>query len=317
MLLKLIHVYAILTLYQTRQRSIIMKKVILDTDIGTDIDDSWCLTYLLAHPECELLGVTTVSGQADERAQMADAICKHMGKNIPVHAGIELPLFTPQRQPFAKQYEAIDKWQHQEHFTNDAVEFLRKTIHENPGEITLLCIGPLTNIGALIATDREIPSLLKGIVLMGGRFFHDIPYLPSAEWNIYCDPYAAKLVYDAPFKSAISIGLDVTRQVAMSKQDIKEKMTADCIRPALDFAHVWFEEGNKTQSLFHDPLAGAIIFDKDICTYEKGVVDVELKSDRVIGTTHFTHDANGTWEVGKTVSAEKFFNNYLDTINNF
>src|SRR5881628_1059466 len=103
-------------------------KVILDTDIGSDIDDAVCLAYLLAQPRCELLGITTVTGQADKRAMLASALCKVAGKDIPIFPGGEKPLLVPQKQPHAPQAEALSRWPHETKFPNGAaVEFLRQT----------------------------------------------------------------------------------------------------------------------------------------------------------------------------------------------
>src|SRR5215471_2753008 len=123
-------------------------KVILDTDIGSDIDDAVCLAYLLAQPQCELLGITTVTGEVEKRAMMASALCKVAGKQIPIYPGVDTPLLVPQKQPKAQQASALDKWDHDTQFPKgEAVEFLRRTIRAHPGEVTLLTIGPLTNIG--------------------------------------------------------------------------------------------------------------------------------------------------------------------------
>ena len=146
--------------------------VLLDTDIGSDIDDALCLSYLLKHPQCELLGITTVSGEPEKRAMLADAVCRAAGRTgIPIHSGKGDPLVVKQRQPIAQQAEVLGKWKHQEHFpSNTAIDFLRGTIRSRPGEITLLTIGPLTNIALLFQIDPEIPSLLKSLVMMAGVF---------------------------------------------------------------------------------------------------------------------------------------------------
>ena len=75
-----------------------MAKILLDTDIGSDIDDSLCLAYLLAQPECDLLGITTVSGEPEKRAMLADVICKHAGRAVPIYPGIENPILGQQMQ---------------------------------------------------------------------------------------------------------------------------------------------------------------------------------------------------------------------------
>src|SRR5215831_5133450 len=114
-------------------------KVLLDTDIGSDIDDAVCLAYLLAQPECELLGITTVSGEAEKRAMLASVLCKIAGKDVPIYPGAEQPLLVAQRQRVAQQATTLQKWAHEKTFPQHrAVDFLRKTIHAHPGEVILL-----------------------------------------------------------------------------------------------------------------------------------------------------------------------------------
>ncbi|MGD2174792.1 MAG: nucleoside hydrolase, partial [Candidatus Brocadiaceae bacterium] len=143
--------------------------VLLDTDIGSDIDDAVCLTYLLAEPRCDLLGVTTVTGEPGRRAMLADAICRAAGReDVPIYSGCDAPILFEQRQPEAPQAEVLPNWPHAEEFEPfGAVEFLRRTIREAPGEVTLLTIGPLTNIGLLFALDPEVPGKLRRLVMMG------------------------------------------------------------------------------------------------------------------------------------------------------
>ncbi len=84
-----------------------MTKILLDTDIGSDIDDAVCLAYLLAQPECELMGITTVSGEPEKRAAMASAQCRAAGKEIPIFPGAPLTLLTGQRQAECPQAAAL------------------------------------------------------------------------------------------------------------------------------------------------------------------------------------------------------------------
>src|SRR5947209_13445170 len=89
--------------------------VLLDTDIGSDIDDALCLAYLLRQPWCELIGITTVSGEPERRAMLADAVCRAEGRSgIPIHSGSPLPLLLPQRQVEAPQAAILPRWRHQE-----------------------------------------------------------------------------------------------------------------------------------------------------------------------------------------------------------
>src|SRR5579859_3158827 len=151
-------------------------KVLLDTDIGSDIDDAVCLAYLLAQPRCDLLGITTVTGEARARAMLASAICQVAGRSVPIVPGAEAPLLIAQRQPHAPQAAALDRWEHTRSFpAGGAVPFLRETIRAHPGEVTLLAIGPLTNVALLFALDAEIPRLLHSLVLMCGVFTNRLP----------------------------------------------------------------------------------------------------------------------------------------------
>ncbi len=195
-----------------------MEKILLDTDIGSDIDDAVCLAYLLANPACDLLGITTVSGEAELRAQLASVLCRVAGRDVPIYPGVEVPFLVEQRQKIARQAAALSRWPHQETFPQGgAVEFLRRTIHAHPGEVTLLTIGPLTNIGLLLASDPQIPRLLKRLVLMCGVFTTHMPGAPRLEWNAMLDPHATAIVYRSPIVVHRSIGLDVTLQVTLRR----------------------------------------------------------------------------------------------------
>src|SRR5215213_1054103 len=145
--------------------------VLLDTDIGTNIDDALALAYLLRHPRCELLGVTTVSGDVGRRAACAEAVCEDAGRaDVPVRPGAPGPLLIGAGQPAVPLYAAVAARRRTSvaPVPGTAVEFLRQAIRGRPGEITLLTLGPLTNVALLFALDPEIPSMLKSIVSMAG-----------------------------------------------------------------------------------------------------------------------------------------------------
>ena len=126
-------------------------KVLLDTDIGSDIDDAVCLAYLLAQPDCELLGVTTVTGEGQRRAMLASALCREAGQDVPIYIGAEQPLLIEQRQPLSPQADGLGNWSHATEFPRgEAVEFMRRTIRAHPGEVTLLPIGAADQRGAAL-----------------------------------------------------------------------------------------------------------------------------------------------------------------------
>lgn len=287
-----------------------MTKVILDTDIGSDIDDAVCLAYLLAQPKCELLGITTVSGEPEKRAAMASALCRVAGKDIPIYPGSALTFLNGQRQPECPQAEALSRWPHQAEFPRgEAIDFLRRTIRAHPGEVTLLAIGPMTNLGLLMRTDPEIAGLLKSLVLMCGVFTNRRPNVGPTEWNALIDPHATAVVYATPVARHRSIGLDVTTQVTMPAEEVRRRFSAPLLRPVLDFAELWFQR--RPHIMFHDPLAAATIFNDTVCTFERGQVEVELCSRHLMGHTHFTADPNGGHEVALGVDPAAFFDEYF------
>ncbi len=167
--------------------------VIIDTDIGDDIDDAFALAVALESPELKILGITTEFGDTELRARLVDRYLSAVGRTeIPVAQGISTPhtnVFTQAayaRQELARQHR-------------DAVAFLLSEIRAHPGQITLICIGPQFNVQAAIARDPATFRKLKRVVMMGGSVYrgYDAPKTdahgpPDAEWNIRCDPAGAK-----------------------------------------------------------------------------------------------------------------------------
>lgn len=286
------------------------EKILLDTDIGSDIDDAVCLAYLLANPECELVGITTVTGEGQKRAQMASALCQIAEKDIPIYIGAEIPLIIDQRQPKAPQAVALSRWKHHSGFPKgQAIQFMQQIIRENPGEITLLTIGPLTNVALLFKVDPEIPSLLKGLVMMAGVFTRN-----RLEWNAMLDPHASAIVYRSQVATHRSIGLDVTQKVKLPADEVRQRFHAPLLRPVLDFAEVWFKE--RSEITFHDPLAATTVFNDQICNFTKGQVQVELDHRKTLGMTHWQPESGGTHEVALFVNPEKFFNHFFSFFKN-
>jgi inosine-uridine nucleoside N-ribohydrolase len=288
-------------------------KVLLDTDIGSDIDDAIALAYLLAQPECELLGITTVSGEAAKRAQLASVLCNVAGRDIPIFPGREAPLLQAQRQPYAPQAAALSRWAHQCDFpVGEAVPFLRQMIRALPGEVTLLAIGPLTNIAALFAVDEEIPYLLKGLVLMCGMFTNRLDGVGPLEWNALLDPHAAAMVYRSGVTIHRSVGLDVTEQVKLSAAEVRQRFQTRLLQPVLDFAEVWFQ--SRSAITFHDPLAAATLFDEQICQFERGDIDIELISEQHAGLTRWQSRDDGRHEAAMSVDGDRFFEHYFSVV---
>ena len=185
--------------------------VILDTDIGTDIDDAFALALIIDSPEFELLGVTTVSGDTAARARIAAKMLWEAGgkwRQVPVVAGVPGPKQDINQAPWANGF-AGPQILHE-----SAVDFLRSKFHRYPGQITLIAIGELTNVAAVIKADPLAAKKIKRIALMGGSIARGYApgSKPDAEWNIISNPAAAQVVFSSgiPIIMAPTIGAQET-----------------------------------------------------------------------------------------------------------
>lgn len=290
-------------------------KILLDTDIGGDIDDALALAYLLKQPRCELLGITTVGGEAQKRAMLASALCHSIDRaEVPIHAGASAPLLVPERQRYAYQSEVLsDQWAHQPFDKyNTAIEFLRDTIRAHPNEITLLTIGPLTNIGLLFALDPDIPALLKGLMVMGGCFSSKEN---DEEFNIVCDPHAAAKVFSAPLELT-SVGFDLTQQCRLDVSECRRRFTQ--VGKPLAFvaamAEVFFRY-EAPEIFFHDPLPAALIFEPSLCQTKAYCIGVDLMNEQTLGRTYPIVEADTMpHHVAQRVDVTKFFEHYFSIV---
>jgi inosine-uridine nucleoside N-ribohydrolase len=293
-----------------------MEKVLLDTDIGSDIDDAVCLAYLLLQKECELLGVTTVTGESHQRAKIASAICRVAGKQVPIIPGLENPLLVEPRQTSAPQAIRLENWSHANQFPQvSAIHFLAERILANPGEVTLLSIGPLTNIALLFSVYPKTISALKQLVMMCGVFSEAAKKQHLVEWNAQLDPHATAMVYNAGVNKHKSIGLDVTLQVGLSKQQVLKCFKHPILQLILDFASVWFEDNDLLT--FHDPLAAVSIFDRDICQFDSGrvMVNYDAAAEQTGETIFIENKQEKRHMIASGVNADRFFDAYFEVFN--
>jgi purine nucleosidase len=288
--------------------------LLFDTDIGSDIDDAVALAYLLRQPRCELLGITTVSGEPVERARLADAVCRAAGRDgVPIHSGIDVPLVVAPKQPAAPQKASLARWPHRQSFdAYTAVPFMREVIRSRPGEVTLLAVGPLTNVGVLFAMDPELPRLLRRLVLMGGSYTTTTAAAPQVEWNITNDPHAAAIVFRSPVPELVAVGLEVTTTCQLPAEECRTRMRGGPLDVVADMAEVWFE--HRPQITFHDPLAAVLVFQPELCAYHGGYVEVELAGERAVGMTHWRADPGGPHRVAGAVRPDTFFEEYFSVV---
>ena len=259
-------------------------------------------------PFAKLLGVTIVTGDVAKRAACAEAICRAAGRtDVPIHCGASDVLLIGPGQPHVPQYDAIAALPHRMDWpANSAIDFMRRTIRSRPGEITLLTIGPLTNAALLFAVDPEIPSLLKGMVTMGGCFF----VRNRREWNILCDPIASAIVYKAKLPNHVSVGLDVTMQCQMAPQEVRRQFSAPPLDVVVSMAEVWF--ATMPELTFHDPLAAAVVFRPELCEYSSGEVTISIDAEEgKAGLSLLAEGDGGRHTVARAVNRSAFFEEYF------
>ncbi len=287
-----------------------LEKILFDTDIGSDIDDAVALAWLLANDQCELAGITTVSGQPEIRGKLASVLCEVAEIDIPIIPGNEAPLLVEPRQPIAQQAESLERWKHLDALpSTDAVDFMAETIADNPGEITLLAVGPMTNVAKLFKRHPASAAQIKQLVLMCGRFGPAQIEQRAAEWNVYCDPHAAQVVLNTAVPNLRAHGLDVTTKVQMDASEVRDRFSAPLLQPVLDMAEEWFSR--RPLITFHDPLAAVAVFEESLCSYQHGRASVTLENGDMQGSTSWEPDDGGPVHAAFGVDADQFFDYYF------
>jgi len=274
-------------------------KIILDTDIGDDVDDAFALGLALQSPEVEILAVTTAWGDTALRARMARRMLSENGRReIPVAEGI----VTTSKTKFS-QGEWAEKGPTAA-TRIDAVEFLLETIRKHPEEITLVAIGPLTNVGAAIERDAATFRKVKRVVLMGGsvrKGYGDLGYEPDRgpqpEYNIFSDVAAAQKLFTSGLP-IFMMPLDSTQlKLDEVKRDVLFRKTTPLTNELAELTKEW---GQKTPTLF-DAMAVAYVVQPDLCPVTKLRIEVDKDG--------FTREVKGEPNVSVCLEsdAEKFF----------
>ena len=283
-------------------------KLIVDTDIGSDIDDALCLAYLLNQPRCDILGITTCSSEPHKRAHIAADTCRRFGREIPIFVGAGMPLVGPQYQTAVHQYSLLEG-ETCPAFAGSAIDFMRDAILAAPGEVTLLAIGPLTNIGALFAAYPALVPLVKEVSVLGGSFFEKGRAALPVEFNIKNDAVAAAILFSCGAKVRIG-GLDVSLDTRTDCDEFLACVPTDARAALLPYIRKFRERTN--DMYYHDAIAAAWLFDEDICTFRRGSVQVELGAEW--GRTDFIPTEDGTVLVADTIDRDAFFRQYLKIV---
>ena len=305
--------------------------VILDVDTG--IDDSLALLYAAASPDVELVAATCVSGNIDA-AQVAintRAILELAGRtDVEVALGREVPLIraletTPETHGPQGLGHAELPPPSQPMSERHAVDLILEEARRRPGEITLVTLGPLTNLALAVMREPALPRLLKTYSLMGGAFGVSGNTTPTTEWNIHCDPEAAAIVFrawasaiaaDATIPLPLALGLDVTEGARVMPDDIvrlarragstpddsialargEDPMRATrsvasnpIVRYVADALRFYMEFHARYDGFYgafiHDALAVAATLDRGLVATEPLYVDVETRGELTTGMT--------------------------------
>ena len=308
------------------------KKILFDTDPG--IDDSCAILLALASHELSIEGLSIVHGNCSVEQATRNALSVlelANASHIPVAMGCELPLVQPSLLApethgdtglgYAKLPEPRAKPASQH-----ASDFLIDKILSSPGEITLVAIGPLTNVALALRQEPRIAQALKELIIMGGAIRYEGNTTALAEFNTYVDPHAAYIVYHAGIPTTL-VPLDVTYQCILKPEDVDQllkidspitKFVADATRFYMEFHDAYQKiEG----CVINDPLALALTFAPELCAYDELPVDVDISGGICMGKTvadFYNYGKNpANMRVALGVRARDFIDLFVERVENF
>jgi len=272
------------------------KRIIFDTDPG--IDDACAILLALASPELSVEGLSIVHGNCSlEQATTNGLSVLELANasHIPVARGCELPLVQPSLlAPETHGESGLGYAKLPEPRARPVIQhgsdFLIEKILSSPGEITLVAIGPLTNVALAIRQEPRIVKAVKELVIMGGAIRYEGNVTALAEFNTYVDPHAAHIVYHAGIPATL-VPLDVTYQCILTPGDVQrlQKMDSPIIEFVADATRFYMEFHDEFQKIegcvINDPLALALTFAPELCTYQELPVDVDLSGGISMGKT--------------------------------
>jgi purine nucleosidase len=274
----------------------IPKRLIIDTDPG--IDDSLAILLALASPEIQLEGLTVVSGNTTAAQGVLNAlgVLELAGAvGIPVFQGVPIPLVQPLLVAPETHGEIGIGYAHlplprlkpsQQH----GVEWLIDTVMSNPGEISLVAIGPLTNIAMAVRLEPRLVKTVQEVIIMGGAIRAGGNTTPLAEYNAYCDPHAAHIVFHSGLPITL-VPLDVTYQAILTQTDVQRLLEIPSLitRFIADATRFYMEFHDEYQKIdgcvINDPLALALTFAPHLVDTEQLYVDIDISGGVSMGKT--------------------------------
>ena len=243
--------------------------VLLDTDIGDDIDDALALALVLRSPEIELTGVTTVFGDTRLRARLAKHLLHVFERDdIPVAAGIPAPMLSRHRPSGVPQAAVLAANEEQVISNCSGPELIIEKAMAYPGRLTLLCIGPLTNIATALLMEPHLFMTIRNIIMMGGT-----SGIPWPEWNARSDARAAQIVLAAGIPITL-LGWNITTRCQLKASDVEQLRDYNTPRTRLlsELIAIWQQRRPRWQPVYpylHDPLTIAVLCAPELLRFEE------------------------------------------------
>ncbi|KAK3122413.1 hypothetical protein QOZ80_8BG0669240 [Eleusine coracana subsp. coracana] len=265
------------------------QKIIIDTDPG--IDDSMTILMAFQEPSLDIIGLTTIFGNISTEGATRNALllCEKAGHpEVPVAEGSPEPLKggKPRVADFVHGSDGIGNLflpaPSAKKVEESAAEFLVNQVSQFPGEVTVLALGPLTNVALAIKSDSCFASNVRKIVVLGGAFFAAGNVNPAAEANIHGDPEAADIVFTSGADIAV-VGINITTQVCLTDEDLLELKYSkgkhtQFLSDMCKFYRDWHAKSDGFHGIFlHDPVSFTALVHPEYFTFKKGVVRVETQ----------------------------------------
>lgn len=301
--------------------------MIIDTDPG--VDDAMAIFFALLHPEIDVIGMTAVFGNVtvDIATRNAIVLGERAGQgSIPVARGAEKPLVQVPNEvsDYVHGVEGFGDMPAQSiqgaSLPNEtAAQFIVRQINENPGEISLCPIGPLTNIALALQLDPSITSKVKNVVLMGGAYNVAGNVTKHAEANIWNDPHAAEAVFAADWP-VVMVGLDVTQRVICTPEHFEEMAAASPVLGSfLQQAGGYYIEFYKSKvgingCYMHDPMAIVAAVRPELFTHEHHPIEVAVDGEEIGQTGRSSCTKRSTTQVCTGVDADAVLNFFMETM---
>lgn len=261
--------------------------VIIDTDPGQD--DALAIMMLIRSGVADIKAITTVAGNVDIQTTTNNArsILDLAGSNIPIYSGSDKPLKKELVKAAVHGISGLDgiKVNKQEPLNGMAVDKIIEIVRNNPKRVSIIAIGPETNIAKVLLKDPEITQLIKQIVIMGGAIEVPGNKSPVAEFNLFVDPDAAKVVFDSPVTKVL-VPLDICNVIPMFLKDFKEikgKLSKPIVSMMKHFIKGIRIFENFKGALVYDALAVYYLINPKAYEFEKMDIRVETSGDLTTG----------------------------------